>query len=230
MILARFRSRAAVLAFASLPFAWSAVAQDAPAPDAVPVPPVTTENIPPPPPQEFDGPATALDGMTIQIEDRRFLLFGILAPDLRVAEGLRARLGLDRLIAGRSDIHCIEAPRDDGYRRRAICSSGGADLAEAMLGEGLVIVDRLQTRAPTADRELADRYDAGEAAARQSGKGVWESFREPPSLPAPPVPTRAERIEAWVERWQAGLGSLAGAIIVGLLVLIVGRPRPGAKN
>lgn len=198
-----------------------AVAQEAPAPDAVPVPPVQSETLAAPPPMEFEGPAVALDGMTVQIDETKLLLFGIAAPDLRAPEGLRARLALDRLIAGRSDVNCIDAPRDEGFRRRAICSSGETDLSEALLAEGAVIVDRVQTNLKNADPAVSDRYDAAEASARQAGKGLWAAFAEPPPPPPEPAPpTKRERLVAWIEKWQAGLGSLAGVLVVGLLLLV----------
>lgn len=195
-------------------------AQEAPAPDAMPVPPVESETLAAPPPMEFEGPAVALDGMTVQIGEIKLLLFGITAPEFRTADGLRARLVLDRLIAGRSDIRCIDAPRDEGFRRRAICSSGTTDLSEALLAEGAVIVDRFQTNLKNADPTVSDHYDAAEASARQAGKGLWAAFVVPPPPPAPPPPTREEQIMAWLEKWQSGIGSLAGVLVVGLLLLV----------
>jgi endonuclease YncB( thermonuclease family) len=220
------------LALAACLAALETVAQEAPAPDPVPVPPVESETLPPPPPMEFEGAAAALDGMTVQIGDYKLLLFGIATPDLRAPDGLRARMTLDRLIAGRSDVHCTEAPRDDGFRRRAVCKSGEADLAEALLAEGVAIVDRFQTRAKGADRGISNRYDAAEASARQSAKGLWAPFAVPPPPPEPVPPTRAERINAWIEKWQAGFGSLLGVLIVGLLLVVArwrGRERASGK-
>jgi endonuclease YncB( thermonuclease family) len=205
--------------------ARAAAAQQAPAPDAVPVPPVATETLPPPPPMVFAGPAIALDGMTVQIDEHRLLLFGIATSDLRVPEGLRARLTLDRLIAGRSDVRCTETARDESFRRRAVCLAGDVDLGEALLADGIAFVDRFQTHAPDADADLAARYDAAEASARQRGKGLWSAFVEPPPPPILPPPTTEERIYGWLEKWQAGAGSLVGAVIVGAIVLIAGRRR-----
>lgn len=206
-------------------FARAATGQEAPAPDAIPVPPVATETLAPAPPMVFDGPIVALDGMTIQIDDHKFLLFGIVTPDLGLPDGLRARLALDRLIGGRSDVHCTEAPRDSGFRRRAVCIAGEVDLAEALLAEGIGFVDRFQTHLADADPALAARYDAAEAAARQAGKGVWAAFAEPPPAPIAPPPTRQERIYGLLQKWQAAAGSLAGVLVVGILMLIFGRSR-----
>lgn len=204
----------------------SAVAQEAPAPDAIPVPPVDTETLPAPPPMVFTGPAVALDGMTVQIADRKLLLYGIMTADIRLPDGLRARLALDRLIAGRSDVVCTEMPRDEGFRRRAVCLSGEVDLAEALLAEGAGFVDRFQTQSDIADAALAERYDAAEAGARQAGKGLWAAFAEPPPPPpAPPPPTRQERLLTLLETWQSGIGSLVGVLIVGILILIAGAGR-----
>lgn len=194
-----------------------ASAQEAPAPDAVPVPPVQTEALPPQPPREFRGAAVALDGMSLRIGEERVVLYGILVPDLSRTEGLRARLALDRLIAGRSDIACLEAPRDAPVRKHAICKSGETDFAEALLMDGIAIVDRAQTHAVEGEPEVAQRYDAAEAAARQLGKGAWIDFAEPP---APPVPTRNERLLALAREWQAGIGSLLGVLIVGFVALL----------
>jgi endonuclease YncB( thermonuclease family) len=205
-----------------------ACAQQAPAPDAVPVPPVATESLPPPPPMIFTGPATALDGMTVQIDDHRLLLFGVATSDLRVPDGLRARMTLDRLIAGRSDVRCTEAPRDEGFRRRAVCLAGDIDLGEALLAEGIAFVDRFETHSPGADADLGARYDAAEASARQSGKGLWAAFVEPPPPSVPPPPTTEERLYRWLEKWQAGIGSLIGAMVIGGFILVAGvcRRRP----
>lgn len=213
-----------------------AFAQEAPAPDAVPVPLVETEALPPPPPREFRGAAIALDGMTLQMGEDRLLLYGILVPDLARPEGLRARLALDRLIAGRSDIACVEAPRDSSFRKRAVCKSGEIDLAEALLMDGAGIVDRLQTHSADADPELAQRYDAAEAAARQLGEGAWAAFAEP--VPPSP-PTREEKLLALAKEWQAGIGSLAGVLIVGAMAFVTcglrrravpATPAPAAQN
>lgn len=205
----------------------TAFAQEAPAPDAIPVPPVATETLPAPPPMVFTGPAVALDGMTVQISDRKLLLYGIMTADVRLPDGLRARLALDRLIAGRSDVVCTEMPRDEGFRRRAVCLSGEIDLAEALLAEGAGFVDRFQTQSTVADAGLAERYDAAEAGARQAGKGIWAAFAEPPPPPpAPPPPTRQEQVLELLETWQAGIGSLVGVLVVGILILIAGRARP----
>ena len=211
--------------FAAGGFARTAIGQEAPAPDAVPVPPVATETLAPAPPMIFDGPIVALDGMTIQIDDHKLLLFGIVTPELGLPDGLRARLALDRLIGGRSDVRCTEAARDSGFRRRAVCVAGEVDLAEALLAEGIGFVDRSQTHLADADAELAARYDAAEAGARQAGKGLWASFAEPPPPPAAPPPTMEERIYGLLEKWQAGVGSFAGVLIVGTLILIAGRSR-----
>jgi len=204
-----------------------AAAQEAPAPDAVPVPPVQTEALPPQPPREFRGAAVALDGMTLQIGAERVVLYGLLVPDLLRTEGLRARLALDRLIAGRSDIVCREAPRDAPVRKHAICKSGETDFAEALLSEGIAIVDRAQTYAVEGEPEVAQRYDAAEAAARQLGKGAWIDLAEPS---APPTTTRSERLLAFAREWQAGIGSFLGVLIVGFIALFACglRRRPAA--
>lgn len=204
-----------------LALADNARADNAPAPPAVPATPVEAAPLAPPPPQEYDGAASVLDGATLQIGEERLMLFGIAAPALDAPSGLKARLALDQLLAGDSRVRCVVSARDRFQRRLAVCRLGDIDLGEALLLAGVATVDRYATRAREADPQLAQRYDQAEAEARRMGAGLWAGFAAAAAAKAPePFETRLVR---FFETWQAGLGSLSGFVLVAAAVLVTRR-------
>jgi endonuclease YncB( thermonuclease family) len=204
----------------------AAHADNPPVPPAMPATPVETAPLAPPPPQEFDGRAIALDGMTLQLGEERLILFGVAAPGMAAPGGIKARLALEDLLAGDGRVHCVVAARDLQLHKFAVCRLGDIDLGEALLLAGVGMVDRYATRAKDADPQLADRYDQAEVEARRTGNGLWAEFVKPPAAEKPPEPTFLQRLCQFVKEWQAGMGALVGVLLVGLLLLVTGRRVP----
>jgi endonuclease YncB( thermonuclease family) len=202
-----------------------AQADNPPVPPAMPATPVETAPLAPPPPQQFEGPAIALDGHTLQLGEERLILFGIAVPDMATPGGIKARLALDGLLGGDGRVDCLVAARDLQLHKFAVCRSGNVDLSEALLLAGVGTVDRYATRAKDADPQLAERYDQAEAEARRMGNGLWASFLKP-SAEKPPQPGYVERLTLFVKEWQGGLGALAGFLLVGILLLVTRRRSP----
>jgi len=200
--------------------AGAAQADNPPAPSAMPATPVESAPLAPPPPQEFEGRAVALDGMTLQIGEERLILFGVAVPGMAAPGGVKARLALDDLLAGDVRLHCVVAARDLQLHKFAVCRLGDFDLGEALLLAGVGTVDRYATRAKDADPQLADRYDPAEAEARRAGNGLWAEFVKPPAAEKPPEPTPLQRLGQILKEWQAGIGAMVGVLLVGGLFLI----------
>ncbi|HWA45582.1 MAG TPA: hypothetical protein VHA10_20355 [Hypericibacter adhaerens] len=197
-------------------------ADNPPVPPAMPATPVEMAPLAPPPPQEFEGPAIALDGGTLQLGEERLTLFGVDIPAMAASGGIKARLALEALLADDNKLHCVVAARDLQLHKFAVCRRGDVDLSEAMLLAGLGTVDRYATRAKGADPQLADRYDQAEAEARRAGNGLWAEFVKPVAE-TPPEPTVLQRLCLFLKEWQAGIGSLAGFFLVGALLLVTRR-------
>ena len=195
-------------------------ADNPPVPPAMPATPVESAPLAPPPPQEFEGRAVVLDGMTLQIGEERLILFGIAVPGMAAPGGVKARLALDDLLAADGRLHCVVAARDLQLHKFAVCRLGDIDLGEALLLAGVGTVDRYATRAKDADPQLAERYDQAEAEARRAGNGLWAEFVKPPAPEMPPEPTSLQRLGQTLKEWQAGIGALVGVLLVGGLFLI----------
>ncbi|QEX18447.1 hypothetical protein FRZ44_37540 [Hypericibacter terrae] len=215
-------SLAALMTAASL----TARADNPPVPPAMPATPVQTAPLAPPPPQEFEGSAIVLDGGTLQLGEERLILFGIQVPAMAAPGGIKARLALDGLLGGDGRVHCVVAARDLQLHKFAVCRLGDIDLSEALLLAGVGTVDRYATRAKDADPQLAERYDQAEAEARRTGNGLWAEFVKPPAAEKPPAPTFLQRLCHFLQVWQAGLGALAGFLLVGILLLATRRRAP----
>jgi endonuclease YncB( thermonuclease family) len=192
-------------------------ADNPPVPPAMPATPLA-----PPPPQEFEGRAVVLDGMTLQIGEERLILFGIAVPGMAAPGGVKARLALDDLLAADGRLHCVVAARDLQLHKFAVCRLGDIDLGEALLLAGVGTVDRYATRAKDADPQLAERYDQAEAEARRAGNGLWAEFVKPPAPEAPPEPSSLQRLCQILKEWQAGIGASVGVLLVGGLLLVRG--------
>jgi endonuclease YncB( thermonuclease family) len=148
-------------------------------PPAVPVPNVAAAPLLPAGATVTDGTPTVINGDTLQIGDKTIRLYGIAAPKIDANHGADARLALDQLTAQRR-VQCTELDRNKDNLVIANCKADQADLGEQMLLSGYAAVYRSQIN-PTADeRDLAQRYDAAEAKARDQHLGLW-------ALPAKPA-------------------------------------------
>ncbi len=188
----------------------------APAPPPVPIGAVGEEAVPRAAGQTIEGTTIIIDGDELRIGESLVRLFGIAAPEISADHGPAARLGLDELAGGRHVV-CTEVDRTNNGRSIATCTVDSADLATAMLAQGLAAVYRVGTTPTPAERELAARYDATEAEARARKQGIWAPRDSAP--PAPPQPSLLESaIPKWIE--QAPLLGLVAALgIIGLTLL-----------
>jgi len=128
---------------------------------------------------EIRGPASVIDGDTLEIHGQQIRLQFIDAPeseqdctneaDEKWRCGQKAALALDDFIDGRP-VTC-KANKTDKYNRLlAVCFAGGIDLNEWMVAEGWA----------TAYRYYSDKYITQEKTAQTSGKGIWAgTFLEP---------------------------------------------------
>ena len=116
------------------------------------------------------GPASVIDGDTIEIHGQTIRLHGIDAPESDqtcVAEsqwrcGQRAAFALDRKIGGR-EVTCAERDRNQDGLVVAVCRAGGEDLNAWLVYEGWAL----------AYRKSSTEYVSEEQAARASRRGVW---------------------------------------------------------
>jgi endonuclease YncB( thermonuclease family) len=144
----------------------------APPPPAVPVLKVDDSPLTPPWPQSLEGSARAIAGDLLAIGDYQLRLYGIAAPALSAGDGPASRVALDSLLAGQR-VKCAvfgKTPLGDALGQ---CSAAGADLAEALLSQGLAAVYREGNANDESQRALAEKYDAAESQARQKGLGIW---------------------------------------------------------
>lgn len=192
-----FRGLFSVLPAAALAltFALSAVTSgalaktkpsDEPAtPPAVPVPNVAAAPLLPVGATTTEGTPVVIDGDTLQVGDKTIRLYGIAAPDIHANHGADARLALDQLIAQRR-VQCTEFDRNKDNLVIADCKADQADLGEQMLLSGYASVYRSQINPTAEERDLAQRYDAAEAKARDQHLGLW-------ALPVKPVASEAPK-------------------------------------
>ena len=131
-------------------------------------------------PQAVSGPATVIDGSTLEIGGRRLRLYGIDAPDLDqtcsdgherdyscgrgAAEALAARIG------GES-VTCAPRGADPDGTARALCRRDGDDLAAWMVTNGYAI----------ADRSASAAYEAQDRSAWGRRVGLWSGVFEIPA-------------------------------------------------
>ncbi|MGE7156919.1 thermonuclease family protein [Methylorubrum rhodesianum] len=131
-------------------------------------------------PQAVSGPATVIDGSTLEIGGRRLRLYGIDAPDLDqtcsdgherdyscgrgAAEALAARIG------GES-VTCAPRGADPDGTARALCRRDGDDLAAWMVTNGYAI----------ADRSASAAYEAQDRRAWGRRVGLWSGVFEIPA-------------------------------------------------
>lgn len=120
---------------------------------------------------EIVGPATVIDGDTIEIRGQRIRLYGIDAPEgnqLCERAESRYRCGQEAALAlidkiGRSKIQCEQKGIDRYKRVVSICRSGEEDLNAWMVQQGYAV----------AYRRYSKDYVASEEIARSKRRGVW---------------------------------------------------------
>ncbi|MDH3229760.1 MAG: thermonuclease family protein [Alphaproteobacteria bacterium] len=121
----------------------------------------------------FSGPATALDGDTVEVDGRPIDLWGIDAPNLDNSDGWYARAALDDLI-GRNGALACTVKDTSGRRDEAVCTNSRAgDVGRAMLQGGWAVVARSDTMDEKSDSALAAAYADAEARARRQRAGLW---------------------------------------------------------
>ena len=119
------------------------------------------------------GPATVIDGDTLNIGAAVVRLYGIDAPEgkqtCRRNEtdwrcGVDATRKLQALVAGR-EVICEQRDTDTYGRVVAVCSAAGTDIGKDMVASGLAL----------AYRHYSNDYVADEERARAARRGVWAS-------------------------------------------------------
>ena len=122
------------------------------------------------------GPATVLDGDTIQIGKRQLQLYGIKSPNADEQGFAEARDAL-KAVVGNETVFCFI--RDPKSEAGAFCElkspTGTNDIVEPLLAQGLAKVDR--RFAGVWARRLTG-YETLEAEARANCKGLWETLPE----------------------------------------------------
>ncbi len=129
--------------------------------------------------QAISGPATAVDGDTLEMTGLRVRLFGVDAVELgqtcerggaawRCAEDARAQLGA--LVAGRT-ISCETRDTDVYGRMVAVCEADGTDLSQAMAWSGYAV----------ALTDFSADYVVAVDSARARTAGIWGSIFVEPS-------------------------------------------------
>jgi endonuclease YncB( thermonuclease family) len=125
------------------------------------------------------GPATVIDGDTIEVQGTRIHLYGIDAPETaqscETATGRAYRCG--REAARALNAHIASAPvtceRHDTAAGRVtgICQVHGEDIAAWMVGEGLAL----------ASRQVTTAYIRQEGRAWATRRGIWAGTFEKPA-------------------------------------------------
>jgi len=117
------------------------------------------------------GPATVIDGNTLQVAGVRLRLHGIDAPDLdqpcrlrgrTQACGVIARAALMDLTAG-AELECEMRGHDAAGRALASCTADGYDVAEGMVYTGWAMALEAAPR----------RYHAVQRQAEAARRGLW---------------------------------------------------------
>ena len=127
----------------------------------------------------YSGPATVIDGRTLEVGGKRFRLWGIDAPDLdqtcltargdRYYCGRIAKAGLIDITVG-STVECRPLAQDTDYIWFATCAAAEFDLSRGMVHSGWALADRTRTQ---------DYVDT-EYKARKAGRGLWKGRFVPP--------------------------------------------------
>ncbi|WP_457107041.1 thermonuclease family protein [Methylobacterium sp. P5_C11] len=128
----------------------------------------------------ISGPATVIDGDTIEVQDTRIHLYGIDAPEsaqrCETDKGLEYRCGRKAARALRARIGggLVTCERQEGAvagRVSGTCHVNGEDLSAWMVGEGLALASRQATPA----------YTRQEGHAWATRRGIWAGTFEKPA-------------------------------------------------
>ncbi len=128
--------------------------------------------------QEVSGPATVIDGDTLEVAGQRFRLFGIDAPDLgqscpldgrTIDCGHIASTALSDLTAG-GIVSCDAVEKRGDGVVIAMCTSDGFDISENMVYTGWA----------RADIRVSKRYADTEARSQGARRGLWAGEFLPP--------------------------------------------------
>lgn len=126
------------------------------------------------------GPATVIDGDTIEVQGTRIHLYGIDAPETaqscETAKGREYRCGREAAQALRARIGggVVTCERRDGGvagRVTGICHVHGEDLSAWMVDQGLAL----------ASRHVAAAYTRQEGRAWATRRGIWAGTFEKPA-------------------------------------------------
>lgn len=127
----------------------------------------------------FSGPATVVDGDSLELSGTEIRLFGIDAPEVgqycERGDGVRWRCGhyssvaLDRSTVGKTVV-CVGREKDSYGRIIAVCRVDGADLSAMQVRDGWAV----------AYRHYSNDYVGDEEAAKHRGVGVWQGKFEMP--------------------------------------------------
>ncbi|MGE0716500.1 MAG: thermonuclease family protein [Alphaproteobacteria bacterium] len=155
-----------------------------------PAPQVAVQPPPAPPPRSVDlaaGPATVVDGHTLEVGELRVRLQAIEAPDPRELRGRRALIELRRIV-GKEAVRCelVELERGAAGARQSwigVCFAGEADIGREMVRRGWA---RVLPR-------YAETYVIDESAARAAGRGMWAQKKPAPAPIRPPPRPPATR-------------------------------------
>ncbi|MGU3664630.1 thermonuclease family protein [Methylobacterium sp. A49B] len=126
------------------------------------------------------GPATVVDGDTIEVQGTRIHLYGIDAPETaqscETAAGREYRCGreamqaLNARIAG-AVVTCERREGSVAGRVAGICHAHGEDLSAWMVGQGLAL----------ASRHVTTAYNRQEGRAWATRRGIWAGTFEKPA-------------------------------------------------
>jgi endonuclease YncB( thermonuclease family) len=130
------------------------------------------------PPERIVGPATIIDGDTLEIGGRRIRLHGIDAPETAQTcrvEDRPYRCGEEAAFAladevGRRPVACDPVDSDRYGRVIAVCWLGIEDLNARMVAQGWAL----------AYRRYSDDYALDEETARAARRGLWRGQFEAP--------------------------------------------------
>ncbi|AWV15129.1 thermonuclease family protein [Methylobacterium sp. 092160098-2] len=128
----------------------------------------------------ISGPATVIDGDTIEVQGTRIHLYGIDAPETaqscESAKGLEYRCGREaaQALRARIDGGVVTCERREGAvagRVTGICHVHGEDLSAWMVGQGLAL----------ASRHVTPTYVRHEGHAWATRRGIWAGTFEKPA-------------------------------------------------
>lgn len=121
---------------------------------------------------EVTGPATVVDGDTLEVAGRRFNLYGVDAPELdqtcpwpnkTIPCGDVARTALMDLVVG-VDVTCKPQSKDTDGGWLAFCLASGFDLAQNMVHTGWAL----------AARHYSSSHASIEECAKAARRGLWK--------------------------------------------------------